>query len=742
MAGPAQAYVFNGVSVEGNDRIEPATIVKFTGIARGETVSDAELNDAAQRLMGSGLFKSVDLVPAGNTLVIKVVENPTLNIVNFEGNKRIKDEDLAKIVKSQSRRVYSPAQAEADAAAIAQAYADQSRLAARVEPRVIDRGDNRVDLVFEIREGKVTEVERLSFTGNRAFSDRRLRQVLGTKQAGLLRQIIQRDTYVADRIEFDKQALTDFYRSRGYIDFQVLSVSQQFARDRGAFFLTFDVREGLSYKFGTINVVSEYEGVDAKAYEDVVRIRKGVTYSPMAVDTTISRMEAIALKQGVNFLNIEPRITRNERDQTLDVTFALTKGPRVFVERIDIEGNATTLDKVVRRQFRTVEGDPFSPREIREGAERTRALGFFTNADVNARPGTASDQVIVDVNVDEKPTGSLNFGASYSVASGPGFNIGLSEANFLGRGQYVSLNLSGGTNNKDSSITFIEPAFLDRDLKFRFSAWYRTTSNDTGIADYATTKFGASPSIEFPISEQGRLELRYRASSDEVNSVSPGSSALIKADAALGAEVTSAVGYTYTYDTRISGIDPNNALKLSFGQDFAGLGGDITSVATTAAATFQTRLMREEVTLRAELEGGALATSNGDSRIVDRYSGNGKIRGFEPYGLGPRDLGAANKDALGGNYFAVARFEAEFPVGLPEEYGITGGVFADVGSVWGLDNTLGGSIDDSMHLRSAVGVSIFWNTAIGPLRFNFSKAIQKESYDREQTFDLTISTQF
>ncbi|WP_347310111.1 outer membrane protein assembly factor BamA [Defluviimonas sp. SAOS-178_SWC] len=735
----AQNYSFSRVSVEGNELIEPATIVKIAGIAQGETVSDAALNDAVQRLIGSGLFASADIVTSGGTLVIRVRENPVVNIVNFEGNRRLKDEDLAGVVKSQARRVYSAAQAEADAAAITQAYADAGRLAARVEPRIIDRGNNRVDLVFEIREGKVTEIERLSFTGNRAYSDRRLRQVLGTKQAGLLRTIIQRDTYVADRIEFDKQMLTDFYRARGYIDFQVLSVTREFSRERDGFFLTFAVREGLSYKFGKITTVSEYEGVDAAPYDAVVRIRPGATYSPLAIDTTISRMEKIALDQGLNFVNIVPRVTRNERDQTLDIVFALTKGPRVFVERIDIEGNATTLDKVIRRQFKTVEGDPFNPREIREGAERTRALGFFETAEVNSRQGTAGDQVIVDVNVEEKPTGSLSFGASYSVSNGVGFNIGLSEANFLGRGQYVSLNLAAGTDNKNSSITFVEPAFLDRDLKFRFSAYYNTTENDN--SDYSTKRIGGSPSIEFPMGEFSSLELSYKVSQDEIYDVDANSSQLLKNEEARGAELTSSLGYRYAYDTRIGGLDPNRSVRFEFGQDFAGVGGDIQSVKSTALASYQMKAFREEVTLRAEIEGGALFTSGGDSRLVDRFTGNGKIRGFEPNGIGPRDLTATNEDAVGGNYFAVARLEAEFPLGLPEEYGISGGLFADFGSVWGLDNTLG-IIDDGMHLRSSIGFSIFWDTALGPLRFNFSKALDKQSYDKEQNFDLTVSTRF
>jgi len=736
----AQSYSFSLVTVEGNEFVEPATIAKIAGIAKGKTVTEAELNDAVQRLIGSGLFASADVVPSGGTLVIRVRENPVINVVSFEGNQRLKDEDLAKLVKSQSRRVYTAAQAEADAAAITQAYSDASRLSARVEPRVIDRGNNRVDLAFEIREGKVTEVERLSFTGNRAYSDRRLRLVLGTKQAGLLRNIIQRDTYIPDRIEFDKQVLTDFYRARGYIDFQVLSVSREFSRERDGFFLTFAVREGLSYKFGNVTAVSEYEGVDVAPYLDAIKIRKGASYSPLVIDTTISRMEAVALKQGVDFLSIEPRITRNEENQTLDVVFAVTKGARVFVERIDIEGNATTLDRVLRRQFKSVEGDPFNPREIRAAAERIRALDYFENAEVNARPGTSGDQVIVDVNVEEKPTGSLTFGASYSVANGVGFNVGLSEANFLGRGQFVSLNLAVGTDNKNSSITFVEPAFLDRDLKFRFSAYYNTTENDN--SDYSTKRVGLSPSIEFPMGEYSSVELRYKLTQDDVHGVNVNSSQLLKNEELRGSEITSALGYTYSYNTRIGGLDPNSSVLMRFGQDFAGVGGDITSITTTAFASYQRKAFREEVTLRAEIEGGVVVTSDGDSRLLDRFTGNGKIRGFEPNGIGPRDLTAVNQDAVGGNYFAVARLEAEFPLGLPEEYGITGGLFADFGSVWGLDNTLGGTIDDDFYLRSSIGVSIFWKTALGPLRFNFSKAINKETYDLEQNFDLTVSTRF
>jgi outer membrane protein insertion porin family len=739
-AAQAQSYVFNRIQVDGLERIETATVISLAGIGRGATVTAGELNDVYQRVQGSGLFETVEVVPQGATLLIRVREYPTINLVNFEGNRRLKDEDLAALIVSKSRHVYSPATVEADANLIVEAYAQSGRMAARVNPKVIRRDGNRVDLAFEIAEGAVTEVERISFAGNRNFSDRRLRQVLETKQAGIFRTLVQRDTFVSERVEFDKQLLTDFYRSRGYIDFQVLSANSEFSRERNGFFMTFNVHEGQVYTFATITTISEIDGADADEFQREVKIRSGSTYSPSVIDATISRMEALALNKGLNFVRIEPRISRNDANLTLDLTFALTRGPRVFVERIDIEGNTTTLDQVVRRQFRTVEGDPFNPREIRNAAERIRALGFFSTTDVNTRPGSDIDQVVVDVNVEEQPTGSLNFGATYALSSGLGGTIQLQESNFLGRGQYLAVDFSTATANSNSQLTFIEPQFLGRDLKLKFNAYYNTADNN--FANFKTRFMGVSPAIDFPISTNGRLELRYTVKNEELYDIAAGSSPILAGDVA--ALTSSVIGYTYTHDTRLSGLSQNASAKLRFSQDYSGLGGDVNSVRTTALLSAQTRVLHEEVILRAELEGGAVNMLSGNSRIVDRFSGTNVVRGFEPSGFGPRDTGAVNNDALGGNYYAALRLEAEFPLGFPEEYGLTGGVFADIGSVWGLQDTAGatGTVDDSMHLRSSIGVSLFWNTVIGPLRFNFAKPISKQSYDIEQAFDLTISTRF
>ena len=738
----AQDYQFSDVRVEGNQRVDSGTVLRYAGIGAGQTVTAGQLNDAVQAVVNSGLFESVDVDPEGNVLVFRVREYPTINVISFEGNKRLKDEDLDAVVVSESRRIYSPAQAEADAAAIAEAYTTAGRISATVTPKIIRQSENRVDLVFEITEGRVVEVERLAFVGNRTYSDRRLRQVLETKQAGLLRTFIKADTFIADRIELDKQLLRDFYASRGFIDFEVLDATSVVSEERDGFFVTFTLREGQSFRVGKVDTISDVPEIDPLPFAEVLRLRPGVTYSPAVIDNNIARMENLALQQGLNFIRVEPRVTRNDRDLTLDVTFAITRGPRIFVERIDIEGNTTTLDEVVRRQFRTVEGDPFNPREIRRAAERIRALGFFSDAQVNTEPGTAADQVIVNVDVVEQPTGTLSLGASFSVSDGLGLNLGFQETNFLGRGQTVGLSISGGTDNLNASANFFEPAFLDRDLGFRLSLFSSNTEQFNAF--YNTQVYGGRTSLAFPAGDYSRFELRYLLQQEELTDVSVNSSTILQRDAARGPLVTSALGYLYTYDTRKGALNPLGGVQLRFGQDFAGVGGDVQSITTTALAAIERRVVNEEVTLRATFEAASLNMIEDDSRVTDRYFGNGEIRGFETNGIGPRDLTAVNQDALGGNYSAVARFEAEFPLGIPNEYGLKGGLFLDAGSVWSLNDTEGtaGPVDDSFHLRAVLGVSIFWTTPIGPLRFNFTKAIVKEDYDEEQNFDLTVSTTF
>ena len=736
----AQSYRFNSVAIEGNQRIEAGTILSFAGIARGETVSAGQLNDAYQRILGSGLFEEVEVEPQGNRLVIRVTEFPTINRIAFEGNDKLKDEDLSGFIQSQSRQVFSPTQAERDAQTITEAYAQNGRVAARVSPKVIRRSDNRVDLVFEIFEGRKIEVQRIGFVGNRAYSDRRLRRVIESKQTGLLRALIERDTFVEDRINFDRQVLTDFYNSRGYVDFRVTGTNAELARERDAYFVTFNVQEGQQFRFGEITTVSEYNGVEAEAYDDTLKVRPGVVYSPTLVENSIARMERLAIKNGVDFLRVEPRVTRNDRDLTLDIEFVLQRGPRVFVERIDIEGNTTTLDRVIRRQFDVVEGDPFNPRAIRQAADRIRALRFFSDVDVNAREGSRPDQVVIETDVEETTTGSVSIGASFSTNSGLGIQLGFSERNFIGRGQELTANILASADRVNYNLSFKEPAFLSRDVALGLDFAFVETESDNSLFDTAIGTF--RPSLTFPIGENSRLGVFYNARYEEMSDYN-GTSGILQAEVDEGDLWTSAIGYEYSFDTRRTGLNPDAGVLLSFGQEFAGLGGDNDYVKTTARIVGQRTIFNEEVTLRAILEGGAISFSDGqNSRFINRFNDQ-VMRGFEPNGMGPIE----GSEHLGGDYFAALKFEAEFPLGLPDEYGITGGAFYDIGSIWGIDNrgavAPGNTLNSTgFEPRHVIGFSVFWTSPFGPLRMNFSKALESEPGDEEQTFNLTVRTEF
>ncbi|MEM7753545.1 MAG: outer membrane protein assembly factor BamA, partial [Pseudomonadota bacterium] len=663
----------NSIAVDGNQRIPDSTVISLMEFQPGETVSNDEINDAVQRVMGSGLFETADIRIAGSGLVVTVVERPTVNRINIEGNRRLDDEELLPLITLSPRRVYSPQQAQADANAIAQSYANRARLSANVTPRIIRRSDNRVDVVFEVSEARVVENERVSFVGNRQFSDRRLRRVVDTKQAGLFRQIIGSDTFVPERIAFDRQLLTDFYRSRGYVDFQVLDVTTQLSRERDATFVTFNVREGQSFTVGAVSVSSEFPDMDLSEYRRALRIRSGQVWSPTLIDEQINRLERLATRDGFDFARVDPRVTRNDRDLTLDVQFAIVRGPRVFVQRIDIEGNQTTLDRVVRRQFDTVEGDPFNPREIRNGAERTRALGFFSTVDVETRQGSASDQIIVDVDVEEAPTGNLSFGGSFSNDDGFALAVGFSERNFLGRGQSVSADIQTGGEDRRIRLSFREPAFLSRELSLGLDFGFTTTDFDE--ATYETEVISFSPSLAFAVGEFSRLNVFYEIASEEILEVSADASPIIQAEE--GKEIRSSIGYSYTLDRIRGGLNPNRGVRLTFRQELAGLGGDTEFIKTEARAVFQRDILNEEVTLRAILEGGHIkALGDGTTRVTDRFFlSSRQLRGFSSRGVGPRDTGAVDGDVLGGNSFAALRLEADFPLGLPEEYGITGGVF-------------------------------------------------------------------
>ena len=737
----AQNFSFSRIDVDGNKRIETSTIITYSGLGTDQVFGADDLNRAYQNILASGLFESVEVIPNGNRLVIKVNEFPTVNKIAFEGNRRVNDNTLKSIVGLQPRRVFNPDKVDADRAAIAQVYADQGRLAARVSPKIIRRSDNRVDVIFEIFEGGLTEIERIGIVGNKVFSDRRLRRVLDTKQAGFLRLFVRRDTFLADRIEFDKRLLTDFYNARGYIDFQVSDVNAELTEENNAYFVTFNVREGQMFRFGDVTLTSERSDIDVEDFQIAISAETGDVYSPTLMEKNLSRLEARATQLGLDFVRVTPRVTRNDADLTLDVEFVLEQGERVFVERIDITGNTTTLDRVIRRQFRISEGDPFNPRLIREAAERIRALGFFGNAGVNAREGTQPGQIIVDVEVEEQPTGSLQLGATYSGDNGFGVVIDYSERNFLGRGQALSFAIRSGIDNQSYEFNFTEPEFLNPEFRFNLGLSYGETDNQG--AAYDTRNLDITPSLSFPLSEYSRLSVRGNVSATEM--LNPGTvGSIVEDEITRGRLDDAGFGFTYRYDTRGVGLDPSSGIAVIYNQDFGGLEGDKGTFSKSTIRTIGERaIMNEDVVLRGVLEAGLLHHTGGSSRVTDRFFLPATVlRGFEFAGVGPRQRAGTINDALGGNKYTVAKFEVDFPLGLPEEYGMSGGAFYHAGNLWDTGASGNGLLYDNGAWRHVVGATLYWTTPIGPLRFDFTRALKKETHDEERTFDMSIATRF
>ena len=733
-AALAQNYRFNAIEVEGNLRIETSTILTYVAIEPGDEVSPDMLNNAYQRVLASGLFESVSVEPAGSRLVVRVAEFPTINRVAFEGNSRIKDDALEKLARSKPRQVFNPGTAEADVALIAEAYEKNGRIAARVTPKIIRRSENRVDLIFEIFEGKGIEIQRVGFVGNRAYSDRRLRRVVESKQAGLLRAVVARDTYAEDRLDLDRQVLTEFYQSRGYVDFRVTGTSADLTRNRDGYFVTFNIEEGQRFEFGEITTRSAISGVDPEIYQDALKIKTGAVYSPALVRRSVDRMERLGLQEGVDFLRVEPLVTRNERDLTLDLEFVLRRGQRQFIERIDIKGNTTTLDRVIRRQFDTVEGDPFNARAIQRANRRIQGLRYFSGVGVDARTGSRPELVVVDVNVTETTTGSLTLGGSFSSDGGLGFNSSFSERNFLGRGQGLNAKVDLKSDRATYSFDFSEPAFLGRDVSFGLSTSLAET--DAANSRYDTETLAISPRLGFAAAEDTRLSVFMRAANSEMFNYT-GISSTLRSEVALGKLFTLSAGGSIVYDNRSSGLNPNAGVRLEARGEYAGLAGDQDYFKTSVRLAAQTRVLQEEVILRSTFEAGEITFLNDTlSRAADRYTGK-IIRGFNANGIGPVEFG----EKLGGNKFASLKFEAEFPLGLPDEFGISGGVYYDIGSIWDVD-TIERATSTEFEARRVIGYSLFWNSPFGPLRMDFSRPLAYESTDSIREFDLTAKTEF
>ncbi|EAU52601.1 putative outer membrane protein [Rhodobacterales bacterium HTCC2255] len=735
--GNAESTNITGIHIVGNQRIESQTILSISGLSIGERYSDTEINNALLRLNATKYFKLVKVNLDKKILTITVEENPTINSINFEGNFNLKDENLLELIATRERQTFSASKIEHDAEKIAKAYNISGRNVAQVTPKIINKSNNRIDLVFEINEGEISEIEKITFTGNRNFSDTRLRGVIATKQAGIFRRFIKSDTYIKDRLDYDLQLLRDFYINKGFINFNVISTSSKMTREKDAFLINYSIEEGQKYEFGNISILSKNDNIDLINLNKLNKIKRNSTYDPRKLKKLIEEIEISLSKDGTNFINVIPRLLPDNDKLDVNIEINLSQSNKLFVERIDVTGNSTTLDEVIRFKFDFVEGDAFDKRKVEKSIDRIRALGFFSNVGVTTREGSSSQKIIIDLNVEEKATGSLGIGAGYNSSDGSVLTFNISERNFLGKGQKVDLDISNSNVEKQMSLGLEDPTFLDRNLLAGISFGRKSSTPYSVPLKNDNTYF--APKIKFPLSMDSTLSLIYRYDEDLIKLSSPSVtvSPLVSAD--VGDEIKSAIVLSYNLNKANSLVRPTAGYNFEVKQEINGLGGDIKYLKTALDLKTYNTLFTDDIILASNLSSGII--NGNDANVLNRFSlGGDELPGFRNYGIGPND----NGDPLGGKMFAAFNLEASFPIGVPEEYGVFGGIFIGAGSVWKLDNTSSGSnvIDDSAKVRSAAGVSLFWDTIIGPLRFNFSRPIQKEINDITENFRFTVDTRF
>lgn len=742
------------ILVRGNQRIDQTTVLSYLPIQPGDVVDAAVLDVAVRTLTRTQLFADVQLgVQPNGDLIVEIVENPIINQVVFEGNSAIGEEKLTEEVTLKPRGIYTRARIQEDVGKIVELYRLSGRIGATVTPKIVQLEQNRVDVVFEINEGAETGVRAITFLGNTAFSDNDLREVMITKQSQWWRLFTTNDNYDPNRLDYDREQLRKFYTNRGYYDFRVLSAVSELAPDDSSFGITLTVDEGDRYNFGKVDIVTENDRLNPDFLKLLLPIREGDLYESDKIETAVDALTFAAGSAGYAFVEIEPQYRANPETNTVDVTFNVKEGQRVYVDRINVIGNTRTLDNVIRREMMLSEGDAFNRTLLERSRNNLRALGFFKDVTVEEARGSAPDRSVVNVTVTEQPTGELSVGAGFSSVDSFVLNLGITERNFRGRGQNVVARLEWGSLRQQIDFRFTEPKFLGRDLRAGFDAFHsRYDLSEYSSYDYRST--GGGVRLSYPLNGYTLLSTRYFLKSDEIivptgycnTGTGAGSTALCDQ---VGSFLNSSAGYTLMVDRRNDPVRPTRGWTGSLRQDFAGIGGDVNYVKTEADVSAYWGISPQWI-VTASTSVGYVSGWGGDPvRINDRFfKGGNSFRGFETAGIGPRDL--TTTDALGGNFYAIGTLELTVPNYLPEEYGIRTSLFADVGTLGVLDsrytvNSSGlpdSNIVDELKLRASAGVSIHWRSPMGPIRFDISKVLGKEEYDKTESFRFSTSTQF
>lgn len=739
LASPVSAAVLQRVSIEGTRRIENATVMNYLRLEPGDDVTDADLDAATKTLFATGLFSDVKIDMKAGVAHIRVEENPIVHTVYFEGNKALDDDILKTEVLLKSRMVYTQKKLQDDAARLIEVYKRNGRFGATVVPKIIPQEQNRVDIVFEIDEGEKTLVKKINITGNKAFSGDELRDKMMTKERAWYRFLSSTDTYDPDRLNYDQELLRRFYMQQGYVDFKVTSATAELTPDGSGFIITIDVDEGNRYQFGKPDIsisLPEYHGTDK--LDKLIDFKAGAPFDISRVEKTVDAITDAIENEGYAFVEVTPDFQKDDANKTVAVTFKVSEGTKVFIDRIKITGNSRTLDKVIRREFRIKEGDAFNASRLRRSKQRVEDLDYFSRVDLQTHPTEDGSKADVVLDVAEKSTGAFSIGFGWSSYDGLMFETGIQERNVLGAGKIIGINAMISQKETQYAIGLTDPYFMDKNLLAGVDVFHTTRDNEDS-SSYSYTTTGGTVRFGWDYTDRFRQSVRYTLRQDDVNDIDEDASIYIKEQ--RGKTIVSLIGQELVYDKRDSRINPTTGYYTSLGTDIAGLGGDskFFRVNVTGIQYFP---VAEEVVLSLRGDAGRIWGLGGeDVRINDRYFlGDVSLRGFEYGGVGARDR--ATDDALGGAWYATATAELVFPLGLPKELGIKGKLFTDAGWIGKPDNYDSRTMVYSGKTRMAIGTGILWQSPMGMINLDFSYPIMKAKEDKTRVFRLNFGKGF
>jgi outer membrane protein insertion porin family len=746
----------SGIVIEGGQRVDRETVLSYLQFSSPQTATAAKIDESIKALFQTGLFADVNIVRRGATIVIRISENPLINVVNFEGNSEIDDETLQKEVEVKESMIFTKARIQSDTRRVLALYQAKGFYNVKVDPQLIRQPENRVNIAFVISENGKTEVKNITFTGNKSFSADTLQGVLVTKQSSWWNPFLKNNTYDADRLEYDKELLRRYYLKNGFADIQVLSADAHLVPDGSAFEINFAVEEGPRYTVADVAVDVGKANLDPNGLTRVVKTGVGDTYNASKVDKTVENLTIEAGNQGFVFAKVEPKVDRNAAGNTVNITYQLSEGKRAYVERIDIVGNTRTRDEVIRRELRLFEGDAFNRTLIERARRRLTALDFFSKIDFKEQPGSAPDKINLIVEVEEKSTGSLTFSIGYSSVEAVVGSVSVAERNLFGRGLQAKLNTTLSLVKQQVDFSYTDPYFLGSPISAGFDVFATQTDNQTA-SSYSSRVVGGALRTGFELDEFSSVNFKYYLAYRSVYGIDPVTSSPAVL-AQNGESWKSAVSASYTYDDLDNPNNPTSGFRGQIVEELAGLGGNTFYSKTELHAFYFIPLFDDQVVVKLEGNAGHIQGIGSNTvPLQDKFfKGGDSFRGFSNSGVGPRQIGNDGlNDSIGAQDYAIGTIEAQFPLGLPEAFGISGEIYSDFGTAFNTSEssiskntglcsnlTFDCVVSDSAAFRASVGAGIVWNSPFGPLKFEYSYPILKQDSDDLKYFNFSIGTRF